>query len=280
MPIHETRSDVTGFANVDATGDAGSLITFLDTANALAGLRAAKQVLLDQLRLGRARSVLDVGCGTGADLIAIAERLGQGGRATGIDVSESMIAEARRRASGLDLNISFDTGDAANLPYQDASFGACRAATVLQHVPDASQVIGEMIRVTRPGGRVAALEFDQDSTMVDHPDRDTTRVIVQTFGDAMANGWIGAAAAAAVPPGRPDRHIGQPGREPRRARDVPGHGPQPCRPAPRGQRPDRQPGRRLVARPAAAGGRRPLPRGRGDLRRRRHPARWPDRPMK
>ena len=191
MPAREDRSDVTRFAHVDATGDAGSLIAFLDTANALAGLRAAKQVLLEQLDLGQARSVLDVGCGTGADLIAIAERLPQGGRAAGIDVSESMIAEARRRASSLGLNLCFDTGDAANLPYEDASFGACRAATVLQHVPDASQVIREMIRVTRPGGRVAALEFDQDSTMLDHPDRDTTRVIVQTFGDAMANGWAG-----------------------------------------------------------------------------------------
>ena len=188
MPVHETRPDVTRFAHVDMTGDAESLIAFLDTANALAGLRAAKQVLLDQLRLGQARSVLDVGCGTGTDLIAIAERLSQGGRVTGMDVSESMIAEARRRASSLDLNICFDCGDAANLPYEDASFGACRAATVLQHVPDASRVIREMIRVTRPGGRVAALEFDQDSTMVDHPDRDTTRVIVQTFGDAMPNG--------------------------------------------------------------------------------------------
>ena len=157
MPDHKARSDVTRFAHVDATGDAGNLITFLDTANALAGLRAAKQVLLDQLRLGRARSVLDVGCGTGADLIAIAERLGQGGRATGIDLSEAMIAEARHRASGLDLNLSSDSGDAANLPCEDASFGACRAATVLQHVPDADQVIPEMIRVTRPGGRVATL---------------------------------------------------------------------------------------------------------------------------
>lgn len=97
MPVHEDRSDVTRFGHVDAIGDAASLIAFLDTANALAGLRAAKQVLLDQLRLGHARSVLDVGCGTGADLIAIAERLPQDGRATGIDVSESMIAEARRR---------------------------------------------------------------------------------------------------------------------------------------------------------------------------------------
>jgi len=40
--------------------------------------------------------------------------------------SESLIAEARRRVSGLDLNICFDRGDAANLPYEDASFGACR----------------------------------------------------------------------------------------------------------------------------------------------------------
>jgi ubiquinone/menaquinone biosynthesis C-methylase UbiE len=116
MPADEARSDVTRFGHVDATGDAGSLIAFLDTANALAGLRAAKQVLLEQLDLGQARSVLDVGCGTGADLIAIAERLPRGGRAAGIDVSESMIAEARRRASSLGLNICFDTGDAANLP--------------------------------------------------------------------------------------------------------------------------------------------------------------------
>jgi hypothetical protein len=38
MPVHEARSDVTRFARVDATGDSGSLIDFLDTANALAGL--------------------------------------------------------------------------------------------------------------------------------------------------------------------------------------------------------------------------------------------------
>src|SRR5215467_10991156 len=106
MPVREDRSDVTRFGHVDATQDARSLIAFLDTANALAGLRGAKQVLLDQLCVGQARSVLDVGCGTGADLIAIAERLPRGGRATGIDVSEAMIAEARRRARGLDLSIS------------------------------------------------------------------------------------------------------------------------------------------------------------------------------
>jgi ubiquinone/menaquinone biosynthesis C-methylase UbiE len=276
MPVHEDRSDVTRFSHVDTSGDAESLIAFLDTANALAGLRAAKQSLADQLRLAQARSVLDIGCGTGADLIAMAGQLPPGGRATGIDVSESMIAEARRRASGLDLSISFDSGDAANLPYEDASFGACRVATVLLHVRDASQVIREMIRVTRPGGRVAALEFDQDTTMLDHPDRHTTRIIVQLRRrDGQRLGR--AAAAAAVPPGGPDRPVGPPGRESRRGRDVPRHAPPPRRPALRGQRPDRRPGRRLVARPGAAGRRRSLPRRRGHLRGRRHPARRPDR---
>ena len=277
MPVHEDTSDVTRFGHVDAIGDAESLIAFLDTANALAGLRAAKQVLLDQLRLGHARSVLDVGCGTGADLIAIAERLPQDGRATGIDVSESMTAEARRRASGLDLNISFDSGDAANLPYDDASFGACRAATVLQHVPDADQVIREMIRVTRPGGRVAALEFDQGSTMLDHPDRDTTRVIVRTFADAMANGWVGRQLPRLFrQAGLTDLSVSPVvnlGEAKMFQAMVRSHVDRLCA----DHVPDRRPGRRLVAGPGAADGRRSLPRRRGHLRRRRHPARWPDR---
>lgn len=191
MPAREIRPAVTRFGGVGASGDTASLIAFLDTVNALPGRRPLNQALLDQLRLGQARSVLDVGCGTGAELIAIAERLPPGGRAAGIDISEAMITEARRRASGLDLNISFDTGDAADLPYEDASFDACRAATVLQHVPDPGRVVREMARVTRPGGRIAALEFDQGTTILDHPDRGTTQTILRTFDDALAQGWAG-----------------------------------------------------------------------------------------
>lgn len=191
MPVRDDHLDVTRFGGVDTTGDPGALIAFLDTAKALPGYAAPKHAVLDQLRLGRARCALDVGCGTGADVIAMAERMPDGGRAAGIDISEAMIAEARRRADGLGLDVSFETGEAANLPYQDASFDACRVETVLQHVPDPSRVIREMARVTRPGGRIAAIEVDQASAFLDHPDRGTTQTILQTFADAMANGWMG-----------------------------------------------------------------------------------------
>lgn len=191
MPLRGERADITRFGHVDAAGDPRSLLAWLDTSRSLPGYRAAKDAVLDQLRLTGARSALDVGCGTGADVIAMAGRMPHGAAATGIDVSEFMVAEARRRASGHDLAVSFATGDAADLRYDDASFAACRVETVLQHVPDPAQVIREMTRVTCPGGRIAALEFDLGTMMADHDDRGTTRVIMETFADAAAHGWIG-----------------------------------------------------------------------------------------
>jgi SAM-dependent methyltransferase len=71
LPASQRRSRALVQRHLEFTG---SLIGFLDAANAPAGLRAAKQALLDQLRLGQVRNVLDVGCGTGTDLMAIAER--------------------------------------------------------------------------------------------------------------------------------------------------------------------------------------------------------------
>lgn len=48
-----------------------------------------------------------------------------------------------------------------------------------------------MTRVTRPGGRVAILEFDMGTTLVDHPDRETTQVILQRLADDAVQAWIG-----------------------------------------------------------------------------------------
>jgi ubiquinone/menaquinone biosynthesis C-methylase UbiE len=191
MPAEHIRPDVGRFSSVDTAAEPGALIAWLDTSKALPAIGAAKSTLLDQLELGRARSVLDVGCGFGADVADMARRMPPGGTATGIDASATMIAEARYRTRDLGHAIRFDTGDAANLLYDDAYFDACRTETLLNHVADPQRVICEMTRVTRPGGRVAALEFDNGSTMVDHPDHRTTRTILQTFADSMAQGWIG-----------------------------------------------------------------------------------------
>lgn len=179
------------FGTVDASADPGGLIRLLDAANTLSGLRAAKDALIEQLALGRARAALDVGCGVGGDVAEMARLMPDGAYVSGLDTSETMIAEARRRTASLGTRVSLRIGDAAGLPYDDQGFDVCRAATVLQHVPDPARVISEMARVTRPGGRVGVLEFDQETLFLDHPDPETTRIILNTFASAMVQGHIG-----------------------------------------------------------------------------------------
>ena len=179
------------FRTVDISADPGGLIRFLDVANTVSGLRAAKDALMEQLALGRARAALDVGCGAGGDVAEMARLMPDGTHVSGLDASETMIAEARRRTASLGTRVSLRIGDAADLPYDDQAFDACRTATVLQHVPAPERVISEMARVTRPGGRVGVLEFDQETLFLDHPDPETTRIIVDAFAGAMVQGRIG-----------------------------------------------------------------------------------------
>ena len=180
-----------GFNAVDSSADPGGLIRFLDAANGTAGLTAAKRALLEQLDLGRARAALDVGCGPGIDVPEMARLMPDDAHISGVDISETMIAEARRRTASLGARVSLRTGDAADLPYPDQAFDVCRVATVLQHVPDPARVIAEMARVTKPGGRIGVLEFDQETAFLDHPDAETTRIILDTLASAMVQGRNG-----------------------------------------------------------------------------------------
>jgi ubiquinone/menaquinone biosynthesis C-methylase UbiE len=60
------------------------------------------------------------------------------------------------------------------LPFPDATFDVCRAAQLLEHLPDAGRALSEMIRVTRRGGRVVVFDFDWNTLTIDHPDKETT----------------------------------------------------------------------------------------------------------
>lgn len=66
--------------------------------------------------------VLDVGCGTGATTLAAARRLGEGGRCTGVDISQPMVAVARARAEREGLPVEFVVADAKSHPFAPASF--------------------------------------------------------------------------------------------------------------------------------------------------------------
>jgi hypothetical protein len=48
-----------------------------------------------------------------------------------------------------------------------------------------------MMRVTRPGGRIAVFDFDWDTLIIDHPDKETTRTFILSHSDSIRNGWIG-----------------------------------------------------------------------------------------
>ncbi len=105
--------------------------------------------------------VLDVGCGTADLCLLMASRLGSGGRVTGVDISEEMLAVGRRKvaASPWADRIHLRTGNALDLPFADASFDLVTSGFMLRNVADLDRALREMNRVTRPGGRVALLEL-------------------------------------------------------------------------------------------------------------------------
>ncbi len=104
----------------------------------------------------RRRAVLDVGCGDGSTLLAAAEA---GAHVTGLDRSARMLESAQARAAERGLTLDLHEGDAAALPFADASFDLVFAVTMLCFVEDPSRVLGELARVTRPGGRVVLGEL-------------------------------------------------------------------------------------------------------------------------
>lgn len=137
--------------------------------------------------------VLDVGCGSGAVTRTLAQRVAPGGRAVGVDTSPALLKVARELAeeAGLGGVMELKEGDCRALPFPDASFDAVLAATTLAHVPQAERALSEMVRVTRPGGRVAVFDLDGDMFLIAHPDRELTRRIIAAYSDqALVNGWL------------------------------------------------------------------------------------------
>jgi ubiquinone/menaquinone biosynthesis C-methylase UbiE len=179
------------FTQVDRTEDPDFFVRFMDEAQKPAGIQASKRLMLERAALTSGDAVLDVGCGPGDDLFDLAERVGDGGRLVGIDASEVMIAAARRRAEERGLPVAFEVGEATALPFADGTFDVCRAARVLEHLDDPGGALAEMARVTRPDGRIVVFDFDWDTLIVDHPDKETTRDVVATYSDSIRNGWIG-----------------------------------------------------------------------------------------
>lgn len=106
--------------------------------------------------------VLDVGTGTGALASAVETTL-PASEVVGIDPSAGFIDYARRSTKS--RRSSFEVGDAQALRFADASFDQTMSLLVINFIPDHDKAIGEMRRVTRPGGVVSACVWDYDAGM-------------------------------------------------------------------------------------------------------------------
>lgn len=134
--------------------------------------RTAKLALRDEILEGLAlrgdEKVLDVGCGLGLLAIGAAKRL-KSGRVTAIDIwdpgllSGNSIDAAKENAKleGVGDKVKFESVDASKLPYPDASFDVVTSSLALHHIGSSdrrSQAVREMLRVLKPGGRIAIFD--------------------------------------------------------------------------------------------------------------------------
>ena len=177
--------------NVDRTVDPQQYVSYLDQASAGESTKAFKQHTFALMGAREGSHLLDAGCGTGEDVRAMAQLVGPGGRVVGVDSSETMIAEARKRSDGLRLPVEFYAGNIYQLDFADNSFDASRADRVFMHLNDPHKALAELQRVVKPGGCVVVDDPDWETLVVDTPDRVVTRKIWQHAVDGVVNGWIG-----------------------------------------------------------------------------------------
>jgi SAM-dependent methyltransferase len=116
--------------------------------------------LVEALDVVPGERVLDVACGSGNAAIAAARR--SWGNVVGVDFVPALLERARERAATERLDIEFIEGDAAEMPVGDAEFDVVTSVFGAMFAPDQEQAAAELLRVTKPGGRIGMANWVPD----------------------------------------------------------------------------------------------------------------------
>lgn len=125
--------------------------------------------LLNEAGLLPGDRVLDLGCGSGTHFEWIAELIGPSGTIVGLDADDDNLAISERRVTGASYGgqVTLQKGALTErLPFEDRQFDIVWCAGSLQYVPDPLAAIREMMRVVRPGGRVAVQDVEMASMLL------------------------------------------------------------------------------------------------------------------
>jgi len=130
----------------------------------LASLGCGNPIAVAELREGE--TVLDLGSGGGIDVLLSARRVGPNGHAIGVDMTDEMLALARRNAEEAGAtNVEFRKGTIEALPVDDASVDVVISNCVINLASDKRAVFAEIARVLRPGGRMGVSDIVADDTL-------------------------------------------------------------------------------------------------------------------
>ena len=156
-----------GFTRVDEQARPADWVARLDMLHRHPFYRDYKQRVRAILAPRPAGLYLEVGAGAGTDAIAL------GSRVIGIDRSLTMCREARAR--GLTLSLM---ADAERLPLPSALVDGCWADRTFQHLLDPLRALAELVRVTKPDGRIVVVDPDYGTQAMTFPDRGLARKVM------------------------------------------------------------------------------------------------------
>ncbi|WP_129728134.1 MULTISPECIES: demethylmenaquinone methyltransferase [Bacillaceae] len=124
--------------------------------------KAWRQYTMQVMDVKQGEAALDVCCGTCDWTIALARAVGKDGKVYGLDFSQNMLSIGEEKIKALNLEqVKLVHGNAMQLPFADNTFDYITIGFGLRNVPDYLQVLREMTRVVRPGGKVVCLETSQ-----------------------------------------------------------------------------------------------------------------------
>ena len=187
------------YCTITLGGAALGTVAYLEVRGRLGYLAAVKR-LMDAIQVRPGEVIVEVGCGSGVLIRWLARQTGKANRLVGVDINRFLLREAAALAQqeGLAERVTWQEGNAEALPFPDASVDVAFACTVLEE-GNADRMLAEMVRVTRPGGRVGVIVRALDASWwVNLPLRTELKMKLEAPGRLGSGVAVGGCADATI----------------------------------------------------------------------------------